>query len=93
MIIWYMIGVILFVVLVLFLGLFVQYRKHKKPLLAIDPNVHYSLTHHVKMVTLPTLRYRFSSMFAKKKPAIPAAPKDDAQTTPPSPTGDTADQQ
>ena len=89
MIIWYIAGVILFVVLVLLLALFAQYRKHKKPLLAIDPNVHYSLSHHIKMVTLPTLRYRLSGVFVKKKSGT-LTPT--AQNPPASPNGDTADQ-
>lgn len=37
-----------------------DYRRHKKPLQAQDPSVRYTLLHHVKVVTLPLLRYRVS---------------------------------
>lgn len=40
--------------------IYYDYRRHKKPLLIEDPNVHYSLMHHVKVVTLPIMRYRLS---------------------------------
>ena len=48
----------------LFLGSFAfvyyDYRRHKAPLKTIDPAVHYTLGHHIKVVTLPILKYRLS---------------------------------
>ena len=46
--------------------LYIDYRKHKKPLTAIDPEIHYTFMHHVKMVNLPMLKYRITSKFHKK---------------------------
>jgi predicted ABC-type sugar transport system permease subunit len=38
--------------------IYVDYRKHKKPLTAIDPYVNYTFMHHVKVVSIPMFRYR-----------------------------------
>ncbi len=37
-----------------------DYRRHKRPLVEADPNTHYTLTHHVRLVTLPLIWYRIS---------------------------------
>jgi hypothetical protein len=50
-----------------FMGLYIDYLLHRKPLLAVDPDVHYPLRHHVKQVTLPLIRYRTSGLFSKPK--------------------------
>lgn len=50
-----------------FAWLYIDFRKHRKPLLEVDPDVQYSMVHHFKQVTLPILQYRWSSMFPKKK--------------------------
>lgn len=38
--------------------MYLDYRKHKRPLRAIDPNVKYTFIHHIKVVSVPTLQYR-----------------------------------
>ncbi len=55
--------------LILGSGAFVyyDYRKHKKPLVAEDANVHYTLLHHVKVVTIPLLKYRLSFQFESRQ--------------------------
>lgn len=37
-----------------------DYRRHKQPLLAVDDSVQYSYFHHLKVVSLPVMKYRFS---------------------------------
>jgi len=46
---------------------YVDYRKHKKPLKAIDPNVRYTFMHHVKVVSIPLLRYRLTISVEKRR--------------------------
>ena len=41
----------------LILYLFIDYRAHRKPLQEADPHVHYNLVHHVRVVSLPLLKY------------------------------------
>lgn len=53
----------IFVVVVVSLSLLLayvyrDYRRHKKPLETVDPHVAYSLAHHVRVVTIPILKYR-----------------------------------
>ena len=48
-----------------FVWLLLDYYKHRKPLLAVDPEVDYSLIHHIKQVTIPIIEYRFSNIFKK----------------------------
>ncbi len=43
-----------------------DFIKHKKPLQEIDPNVKYTLAHHVKVVTVPLLKYRITFLFSRK---------------------------
>ena len=40
--------------------LYRDYRRHKKPLKALDPKVKYSFWHHLHVVSLPVLKYRLS---------------------------------
>ena len=54
-----------------FSWLYVDYRQHKNPLLVVDPDVQYSIFHHIKQVTLPTMQYRWSSILLKKKQSPP----------------------
>ncbi len=37
-----------------------DYRRHKQPLLEVDPNANYSYFHHLKVVSIPLVRYRLS---------------------------------
>jgi hypothetical protein len=53
---------------------YLDYRKHKQPLLEADPDAHYTLGHHVRVVTLPLLKYRLSVRF-EKQPAHTIEPK------------------
>ncbi len=62
------------VVILLFLGFIIfllvayiyhDYRRHKRPLLQADPHVNYSVIHHVRMVTIPMLKYRISFKFER----------------------------
>lgn len=45
--------------------IYYDYRKHKKPLIQDDPTVRYTLSHHMKVVTLPLVRYRLQFTFSK----------------------------
>ena len=38
--------------------LYLDYRSHKKPLRAEDPNVKYTFLHHIRVVSMPRLKYR-----------------------------------
>jgi hypothetical protein len=49
---------------------FFDYQKHKRPLIEADPNARYTLGHHVRVVTLPLLKYRLSVRFEKKPTTI-----------------------
>lgn len=46
-----------------------DYRRHRKPLAAVDPDVSYSFLHHVRVVTIPLFRYRMSIKVTKKNSA------------------------
>lgn len=50
---------------VLLLALYIDYRRHKAPLVAVDPQVHYSFAHHLRVVTLPLFRYRLQIRIQK----------------------------
>ena len=65
---------IVVIVLVLLSALsyvYVDYRRHKKPLESVDPNVNYSLFHHIAVVTIPIFRYRLSIRLSKINPNSP----------------------
>lgn len=49
-----------------FIYLRIDYHRHKKPLILIDPNVRYTFWHHVKVVTIPLFSYRIRFMIQKK---------------------------
>jgi len=38
--------------------LYLDYRAHKKPLRAADPHVKYTFLHHIRVVSMPRLKYR-----------------------------------
>lgn len=42
-----------------------DYRKHRAPLKAIDPHASYSFAHHIKVVTVPLLKYRMRIQLQK----------------------------
>lgn len=67
-----MLIIVLITILVLIVGYtFYDYRRHKRPLLEIDPNVSYGYFHHIKVVTIPVTKYRISSLFDRFKPHHP----------------------
>lgn len=45
---------------------FLDYGRHRRPLVEADPNIRYTLGHHVRVVTIPLLRYRLHIRFEKK---------------------------
>ena len=45
---------------------FTDYRRHKQPLLEMDPSVSYSYFHHLKVVSVPLVRYRLSVSVDRK---------------------------
>jgi hypothetical protein len=49
--------------------LYIDYRRHKKPLSAIDPSVNYSFAHHIKVVTIPVFKYRLMVSLSRNKPS------------------------
>lgn len=58
---------------------YVDYRKHKAPIAVNDRETkqrfasQYTYLHHLKVVTFPTLHYRFTIIVEKKKPASQAS--------------------
>ena len=54
--------------LVITIYTYVDYRRHKKPLAAVNPKVNYSFWHHIHMVSLPLLRYRLSINVDRRLP-------------------------
>lgn len=48
--------------------IYYDYRRHRKPLALADPNVKYTLIHHVRVVTLPLLKYRVSLAYDRATP-------------------------
>lgn len=66
------VGIVLLLSLILIISiLFRDYKKHKKPLTEIDPNVNYSFMHHIKVVTIPLFKYRLSIKVTKANPMDP----------------------
>lgn len=64
-------SIVLGTLILLSLGyVFYDYRKHKKPLIAIDPSVKYTFGHHLKVVSIPLLKYRMSISFTKNKYSV-----------------------
>lgn len=60
-------GAILSAILLVSLALLYRdYRRHKRPLAAIDPNVHYTFAHHIRVVSIPLARYRLTFKIEKK---------------------------
>ena len=49
-----------------------DYRRHKQPLVSENPHVHYTFWHHLKVVTLPIMRYRLSIVIDRRDPASTA---------------------
>ncbi len=54
-----------------------DYRKHKQPLVQVDPYISYTPWHHLRVVVWPRLRYRVQSLLPKRrKPTVlPLRPK------------------
>jgi hypothetical protein len=57
-------GVLLLIISVY---LYVDYRRHKRPLIQADPNVRYTFTHHLHQVSIPLFKYRISLVIKPTK--------------------------
>ncbi len=69
------IGFVLFIlaaVLLIMSGTYIliDYQAHRKPLIAEDPKVPYTLPHHLHQVTIPLFRYRISLVLNRRKSMI-----------------------
>lgn len=42
-----------------------DWQRHRKPLIAQDPSVRYTIWHHLKVVTIPVFKYRISFVVSK----------------------------
>lgn len=61
-------AIVVVILLAVVIYVYLDYRRHKKPLLSVDPNVNYSLFHHIAVVTIPIFRYRLSIRLSKVNP-------------------------
>lgn len=61
-------AILIAIVLAVMVYVYIDYRRHKKPLMSVDPNVNYSLLHHIAVVTIPIFRYRLSIRISKVNP-------------------------
>ena len=53
------------IIVALVIYIYRDYKKHKLPLIQADPRAKYSVVHHVRMVTIPMLRYRINVKFER----------------------------
>ncbi len=60
-------------VLVTLIYAYYDYRRHKHPLVAENPHIHYTFWHHLKVVTLPIMRYRLSIVIDHRDSTTPIA--------------------
>lgn len=60
--------ILLFIFVISTATIYVDYRRHKKPLLIADPHIKYTFSHHIRVVTLPLFRYRVSIRLSKPDP-------------------------
>ena len=58
--------------LMLFVYTYVDYRRHRKPLVEADPSVssRYTYHHHIKAVSVPLLKYRINISINRKPTGI-----------------------
>jgi len=61
-------AILVVIVFAVMIYIYVDYRRHKKPLESVDANVNYSLLHHIAVVTIPIFRYRLSIRLSKVNP-------------------------
>lgn len=67
------VGLVLLVLLVvLFIYTYVDYRKHRKPLVEADPSIgnQYTYQHHIRAVSVPLLKYRINISINRKPTGI-----------------------
>ena len=64
-------AILVVIVLAVVVYIYVDYRRHRRPLESVDPNVNYSLFHHIAVVTIPIFRYRLSIRLSKINPNSP----------------------
>lgn len=50
--------------------IYIDYQAHKRPLVAEDPKVPYTLTHHLHQVTIPLFRHRISLVLKRRNSMI-----------------------
>lgn len=48
---------------------YIDYRRHRRPLVQADPKAKYSFWHHIHVVSLPLLRYRLSINVDRRLPS------------------------
>ncbi len=63
-------AILISIILAVLIVIYRDYRKHKQPLTAIDPSVSYTFGHHLKVVTIPLLRYRIHIQVVKRPSSI-----------------------
>ncbi|MCC7543417.1 hypothetical protein IT415_01775 [bacterium] len=56
-------------ILVTLIYAYYDYMRHKKPLVAENPHIHYTFWHHLRVVTLPIMKYRFSIVVERRDSA------------------------
>lgn len=61
-------GVLVFLLLIIMVNTYVDYRRHRRPLVMEDPSVPYTFSHHVRQVSIPIFRYRLSLALHSTKP-------------------------
>ncbi|MCX6728137.1 MAG: hypothetical protein NTX11_05005 [Candidatus Saccharibacteria bacterium] len=54
-------------IIVILVYLFIDYRRHKRPLVQEDPKVKYTFAHHLHQVTIPLFKYRLQLMIKPSK--------------------------
>lgn len=68
-------SLIIAVALATYIYTYQDYKKHKAPLLNANPNTHYSYSHHLKYVSIPTVQYRIIANFQKDPVDAQLGPK------------------
>ena len=66
--VWIILVPFLLAVLVSFVYILYDWRRHRKPLLEQNPHVHYTLSHHIQIVIIPKLNYRLRERLMPRAP-------------------------
>ncbi len=64
--------VLLTLLMLLFIYTYIDYRRHRRPLVEADPSVssRYTYQHHIKTVSVPLLKYRINISINRKPTGI-----------------------